>query len=227
MRMPLRVAFAVGCSSLLFLAACSQEAPTGPQANQRTSPAFNNGPTASVVTLPSGERQHGNAFIEPAYDDQTGNIVYLLTPAKAPLPTHADSNAVAKLYIVEYPPGSTVGTLNCMGVPGNCPDHDAAVAGAATDIMPSVYGPDSTAVPGHDHLLAPPASGGDFNIAWEVVEVLFTNNPAANTHLTTEAAIEHAVKVGDAIEVDLGFTFDCASVSSHAYWSGTPVGSAG
>jgi hypothetical protein len=162
--------------------------------------------------------------VEPAFDDVTGTIVYLLTPDKAPFPSKANGRATAPLYLVEYPPGSPDRILNCMGIPGNCPDHDLEVAGAATTIMPSVYGHDPTLLPGHDHLVAPPASGGDFNVAWEVVEVLFTNKAAANTRLTTEKAIEDAVKRGDAIEVDLGFAFNCSVVPATVYLRGTPVG---
>jgi hypothetical protein len=33
---------------------------------------------------------------------------------------------------------------------------------------------------GHDHLMAGPASHGDFNVAWEPILVLFTN-PTANS----------------------------------------------
>jgi len=204
-----------------FLFGCSVDtiAPTGRHiagASRSTSAV------SSASALPSGERVTGQNSIEPAYDDVTGTITYLLTPGHGPFPTHTSTNAVAPLYLVEYPPGSTVGTLNCMGVPGNCPDHDAEVAGAATQIMPTVYGTDPTLVPGHDHLVATPASGGDFNIAWEVIEVLFTNKAAANTHLTTEAAIDAAVARGDAIKVDLGFAFHCSVVSAAAYANGTP-----
>jgi hypothetical protein len=203
------------------LSACSVDTivPSGrrlPGASKSISAA----PTAT--SLPSGERLLGQNSIEPAYNDVTGTLTYLLTPGHGPFPTHTSTHAVAPLYLVEYPPGTTVGTLNCMGVPGNCPDHDAEVAGAATSIMPSVYGTDPTLVPGHDHLVATPASGGDFNIAWEVIEVLFTNKVAGNTHLTTEAAIDAAVARGDAIEVDLGFAFHCSVVSATAYQQGTP-----
>ena len=177
---------------------------------------------ASASALPSGERVVGQNSIEPAYNDVTGTLTYLLTPGHGPFPTHTSSHAVAPLYLVEYPPGTTVGTLNCMGVPGNCPDHDVEVATAATKIMPGVYGEDPTLVPGHDHLVAPPASGGDFNVAWEVIEVLFTNKAAGNTHITTEAQIDAAVARGDAIEVDLGFAFHCSVVSAAAYARGTP-----
>jgi len=171
--------------------------------------------------IPTGETQLGTSLIEPAYDDITGNIIYLLTPEKSPFPTHTSPSAVAPLWLIEYPTGSSVGTLNCMGVPGNCPDHDGAVAGAAAGIMPSVYGAGTI---GHDHLVAPPGHQGDFNIAWEVVEVLFTNKAAANTHLTTLAAVQAAIASGNAISVDLGFAFHCSVVPASAYNAGTPVG---
>ena len=172
-------------------------------------------------TIPSGERQTGQVTIEPAYDDTTGQIIYLATPNKSPNPTPANSHAVAPLYLVLYPPG-TAGTFNCMGVPGNCPDHGALVAGAATAIMPSVYGTDPTAIPGHDHLVAGPASHGDFNVAWHVYLELFTSASAVR-HITTDGALDAAIAAGDVIEVDTGIVFTCAVVSAAAYWVGTPV----
>jgi hypothetical protein len=221
MVVPLRSA--LGLSSLvavvLLAAACAPDAATAPR---QVSSAFDKASLPSA--LPTGERHFGQVTIEPAYNDVTGSIVYLLTPDKAPLPSHANARATAPLYLVEYPPGSTVGTLNCMGVPGNCPDHDFNVAAAATTIMPSVYGTDPTALPGHDHLVATPGSGGDFNVAWEVIEVLFTSTAAANTHITTEAELDAAVARGDAIEVDLGFAFNCSVVPARVYFKGTPVG---
>lgn len=215
----LRSALGVGSvAAVVLFTACTPDTPTAPQA-----PPLDRAVVQSS-SLPSGERLLGQSLIEPAYNDVTGTLTYLLTPIKSPFPTHTSSRAVAPLYLVEYPPGTTVGTMNCMGVPGNCPDHDAEVAAAATSIMPSVYGTDPTLVPGHDHLVATPASGGDFNVAWEVIEVLFTNAAAANTQLTTEAAIDAAVARGDAIEVDLGFAFHCSVVPARVYYNGTPVG---
>ena len=176
---------------------------------------------ALAVGLPTGETKLGQSLVEPAYNDVTGTIIYLLTPTKSPFPTHTSAHAVAPLWLVEYPAGSTVGTLNCMGVPGNCPDHDAGVAGAAAAFMPSVYG---AGVIGHDHLVAPPGHQGDFNIAWNVIEVLFTTKAAANHHLTTLAAINAAIASGDVKTFDLGFAFHCSVVSAAAYNAGTPVG---
>jgi len=173
--------------------------------------------------LPSGERLVGQSAIEPAYDED-GNLIYLLTPIKSPFPTHTNSHSVVPLWLVIYPPGNTVGTLNCMGVPGNCPDHDGIVAGVATSIMPNVYGTDPAAVPGHDHLVSDAASGGDFNVAWEVIEVIFTSKDAANHHLTTLGQIQGALGSGAAISVDLGFAFHCSIVSGATYAHGTPIG---
>lgn len=168
----------------------------------------------------------GQVSIEPVYNDMTGAPAYVATPVNSPNPTPTNPVAWAPIYLPVYPTGSTVGTLNCMGVPGNCPDHDGAVAGVAMGAMPSVYG---DGVIGHDHLLAVPGSGGDFNIAWEPVLVLFTNKAAANEHITTLAQINAAVARHDAIEIWTGMngapdlTFICAVVPATTYWRGTPV----
>ncbi len=175
---------------------------------------------------PTGERIVGQSAIEPAYDYSTGSLVYLLTPTKSPFPTHTNPHSVAPLYLVEYPPSSTVPSqvnLNCMGVPGNCPDHDGIVAGVATGAMPGVYGTNPAAVPGHDHLVGVASTKGDFNVAWEVIEVLFTNSAAANNHLTTLTAVNDAVSSGNAIMIDLGFAFHCSVVPAAPYNHGTPV----
>ncbi|TME06199.1 MAG: hypothetical protein E6I80_14575 [Chloroflexi bacterium] len=77
---------------------------------------------------------------------------------------------------------------------------------------------------GHDHLMAPPGSGGDFNIAWEPILVLFTSSAAANTHLTTLAQINAAVNSGNAFEVpNPAATFHCEVVPANIYANSTPV----
>lgn len=208
-------------AALTLLAACATDGTTNPRLSPGEA-SLDQAAAASTPT-PTGERQFGMATVEPAYNDQTGSIVYLLTPDKAPFPSKANGHARAPLYLVEYPPGSTVTGFNCAGVPGNCPDHDFEVASAATGIMPTVYGTNPLALPGHDHLVGAPGSGGDFNVAWEVVEVVFKNKAAANTRLTTEAQIDAAVAHGDAMKVDLGFAFNCSVVPATVYWKGTPV----
>ncbi|HEY6924637.1 MAG TPA: hypothetical protein VI653_14285 [Steroidobacteraceae bacterium] len=187
---------------------------------------------AFAGSLPSGERMLGNASIEPAYNDASGGIIYLLTPNRlAPLgPNNPINNvnphAVAPLYIVVYPP-NTPGTFNCMGVPGNCPDHDGVIAGVATSVLPGVYGSDPATVPGHDHLVGV-APTGDFNVPWHVFVELFTSS-AAVTHITTLAQLQAAWASGSILAtesgmgIDTGITFACSVVSAHAYLAGTPA----
>jgi hypothetical protein len=190
-------------------------------------------PRAALASTPSGERTLGQVSIEPAYDDSTGGLVYLATPAQlAPLsPTNpintVNPHAAAPLYIVVYPPG-TPGTFNCMGVPGNCPDHDGVIAGVATGVEPAVYGTDPAVVPGHDHLVGIAATGGDFNVPWHVYIELFTPG-ATVTHITTLSELQSAWASGAVLTgasgrgIDSGITFVCAVVSRAAYDAGTPV----
>jgi hypothetical protein len=191
-------------------------------------------PLAALASSPpSGERVVGTASIEPAYDDSTGNVVYLLTPERlAPLGLNnpingVDPHSAAPLYIVVYSPG-TAGTFDCMGVPGNCPDHDGVIAGVATAVEPSTYGSDPSAVPGHDHLVGVASTGGDFNVPWHVYIELFTSK-AAVTHITTLAQLQAAWASGAILQttsgkgIDTGITFACAVVSQAAYQAGRPA----
>jgi hypothetical protein len=115
-------------------------------------------PRAYAQDIPTGEVQLGKSFIEPAYDDMTGDMIFLLTPLGAPFPVNANHHAVSPLYLIVYPTsaGGFVGTMNCMHPGGdNCPDHGPEIAGAAAAIMPAVYG---QGVWGHDHLVDAPAA---------------------------------------------------------------------
>src|SRR6476620_11112166 len=83
-------------------------------------------PLASAQGLPTGEVQLGKSLIEPAYDDMTGDMIFLLTPLGAPFPVKANNHAVSPLYLIVYPMSAadSVGTMNCMHPGGdNCPDH--------------------------------------------------------------------------------------------------------
>lgn len=180
----------------------------------------------AATPTPSGERVHGQSTLEPGYDDMTGNLVYVQTPNHAQ--ENANPRAWAPFYLPVYPISAqaSVGTMLCAHVPAdNCPDHGPEVAGAAAAIMPSVYGPaNGSGVLGHDHLFAPPGSGGDFNIAWEPVLVLFTSANAANTHVTTLAQLNALVNSGQAIKVPLPqLTFHCSVVAEVVYDNSTPV----
>jgi hypothetical protein len=175
---------------------------------------------AAAASMPSGERIHGQSVIEPVFDDTTGNVNFVMTPLKAPL--NANPRSWAPFYVPVYPASASasVGTLQCTHLPvDNCPDHGPGIAAAAAQIVPGVYG---SGVLGHDHLMAPPGSGGDFNIAWEPILVLFTNATAANTRLTTLAEITAAVNSGNAFEVaDPSHTFHCEVVPANIYANST------
>jgi hypothetical protein len=82
---------------------------------------------------------------------------------------------------------------------------------------------------GHDHLMAGPGSGGDFNVAWVPTLVLFTNKAAANTHITTLDQINAMIASHDVITVRLdgsnglpNLTFHCSVVSAAVYANGVP-----
>lgn len=186
----------------------------------------------------SGHFMGGGGTIEPAYNDAKGSLVYLRTPngshvhlvSKIDPATGLPVN-VAPIYLPMYPAGAGIdpSILNCAHVPAdNCPDHGPATAGAAMGIDPAVYG---NGVVGHDHLIGVASSGGDFNILWEPVLVLFTNNGCASddptcnvTHLTTLAQIQQAEATGKAFEVPLlALTFHCSMVSAASYAGATPA----
>jgi len=180
-------------------------------------------PMASATALPSGERIVGQTVIEPAYNDANGAIIYLSTPNQTHETVNPNlpsfSHNVAPLYLPVYPVGAPVGTLNCQHLPApdNCPDHGNLVAQLAAQIRPGVYG---GGVLGHDHLAGIASTGGDFNVVWEPVLVLFNHAAAANQHLTTLSQVNAA----DAIKVPLKpGTFACSVVSAAVYQHGTPV----
>src|SRR6266567_4808015 len=180
------------------------------------------GTTVANAQLPSGERQLGKTIIEPGYDDRTGKLIYVMTPEGAPFPSHANAHAISPLFLVVYPnsAAASVGTMNCAHEGGdNCADHGPGIADLAQAVVPSVYG---NGVWGHDHVMDGPG-GSDFNVAWHVVVVLFTNAAAANTHITTEDQLDAALDAGDAITVETEIVFHCNLVSGATYSRATPL----
>jgi hypothetical protein len=182
---------------------------------------------AGAQDVPSGERQLGQSYIEPAYNADTGNILYLLTPLGAPFPSKANHHAVSPLYLVVYPnsAGASVGTMNCMHFGGdNCPDHGPGIAALAASVFPGVYGaPDGSGVWGHDHIVDPPGAP-DWNVAWQVHVILFNNLDSANTHVTTDSQVDDLVnKTHEAIEIVTPIVFNCNIVSASTYQHATPL----
>jgi hypothetical protein len=226
----------VGLSALIVGLAVVSAAPApGPNGERILG---GNGINAGVI--PAGGPTQGSV-LEPVYDDMTGAIRYVSTPVGSPDPVKSPPIAAAPFYLPVYPTGSTVPdnfTLNCLNVPmETCPDHGAAVAGAAEAIMGSILGansPYANGVIGHDHLMAGPGSGGDFNVAWVPTLVLFTNMAAANTHITLLSQITAMKASGDVITVPLdgtngtpNLTFHCSVVSASAYNNALPWVTAG
>lgn len=177
--------------------------------------------------LPSGEVQLGQSILEPAYNDANGSLIYILTPMHAPLKLKP-TTPLAPLYVIVYPNSAAgaIGTVNCAHqAVDNCPDHGPAIAGLAEATQPSVY--QASGVWGHDHILAappaPPSRGGDFNVVWEPVAVLFKDNLHI-THIKTLSALMAAKDAGYVQFVPLpAATFYCAVVAASPYYRGTPV----
>jgi hypothetical protein len=181
---------------------------------------FTHSRAAAAASMSSGERIHGQNVLEPVFDDTTGNVNFVMTPLKAPL--KANPKSWAPFYVPVYPLSASVGTLQCTHLPAdNCPDHGPPIAALAASLVPTVYG---AGVLGHDHLMAVPGSGGDFNVAWEPILVLFTDATVANTRLTTLMQINAVVSSGKAFEVPLPqLTFHCEVVPANVYAQSTPV----
>jgi hypothetical protein len=158
----------------------------------------------------SGQRAFGQVTIEPAIDDATGNEIFLLTPNHVPLPSNAAPRAHAPLYLVLYPAASTIDAnmLNCQ--PVNC-DH------VQTFVYP---------LKGHDHLVGVPHTG-DFNVAWDVVLVAFTEqgfaDGAINNRLLTLEQVNEALAAGDVTTIGPVTSFNCSITSATTYLKGTPL----
>ncbi|GAC1327022.1 MAG: hypothetical protein NVSMB22_18390 [Chloroflexota bacterium] len=192
-------------------------------------------PRAMSAALPSGQTAFGQGTVEPAYDDSTGNLVFLLTPNHAPFPSESNPRASAPLYIPMYPQSSTVSAFNCL--PTNCDHLNVVPSGLVTSFgLQSVY-PTGTITTkygtftgglykGHDHLVGVASTGGDFNIAWHVYLLLFTAHGvadgAANHEITTLPQIQAAIGAGDVVgPIDSGIVFNCSVVSEATYLRGS------
>jgi hypothetical protein len=178
--------------------------------------------TSSQVPLsnPTGERILGRTALIPIFDWDTGGLMYGSTPIGPALwPAHADPTAQSQFYLVVYPIGTTVPTIQCYDAPSEtCPDHGPVIAGGAMQLVPSVYG---GGVLGHDHLSPPHGHG--FHVTEYPVLVLFTSAGAANQRLTTKAAVEAAAGRGEVVLVPFqDFSFVNAIVNQNLYVRGTP-----
>jgi hypothetical protein len=187
---------------------------------------------ATGVFAQSGQTAFGQVVVEPSIDYASGNTIFLLTPNKSPLPSKSNPQAWAPMYIVMYPGNSTIdpGMLNCQ--PSNC-DHlnvlpfpaPAYPNGGTTCVKYGFPASQCGLVAGHDHLVGVPHTG-DFNVAWQVILVVFTpkavTDGAINRRMLTFQDIADAVTSGDAFEADTAITFNCSIVPATVYYNGVP-----
>jgi hypothetical protein len=194
------------------------------------------GPLVHADPIISGQRAYANQSVEPAYDDVTGQLIFLKTPIHVAIPVHSNHNAWAPMILPMYPVSTTISPLNC--TPQNC-DHinvlppDLVAAFGLQSVYPTgtintKYGTFTGAlVAGHDHIVGVAKSGGDFNIAWHVFLVLFTPKAVAdgaiNHELLTDASIDAAMSHGDLVptEIDTGIVFNCSIVPESVYLKGS------
>lgn len=165
----------------------------------------------------SGQVAFGQSTVEPAFNLADGSYVFLLTPDHVAIPSHANQRAWAPLYIVAYPPASSISpaTLNC--TPTNC-DHVQSLPNLPP-FLASVY-PGGQLI-GHDHLVGV-APTGDFNVAWAVKLVLFTPKGVADhaidTPIRTLEELDAAMANEDVTQpIDTPIVFNCSIVSQTVY----------
>jgi len=180
----------------------------------------------------SGQTAFGQATVEAAIDYASGNTIFLLTPDKVQIPTKANPRATAPLYLVAYPQGSSVSpsVLNCQ--PHNC-NHVNVLPfpapgypnGGAECVNWGLPANGCSLLNGHDHLVGVPHTG-DFNVAWNVVLVVFTPAGiaagAANSRVLTLVDMANLIAHGWAFESSTPIVFNCSVVSSTVYYRGTP-----
>jgi hypothetical protein len=171
-------------------------------------------PASATSNWYSGMRAFGQVTVEPAVDYSTGNQIFLLTPNNVPTPSHAAQRAHAPLYLPLYPDISTIpaSSLNCQRT--NC--NHAQIPG----------------IKGHDHLVGMASTHGDFNVAWDVILVIFTDqgiaDGAINHRILTLTALNAVVANHDAFETPFEtpggpFSFNCSITSETTYVKGTPL----
>ncbi len=188
------------------------------------------GLAASSAWASSGQVSFGKSTVEPAINGIDGSTVYLLTPDNAPFPSKANAqHAVAPLWLVAYPQGSTVDptVLNCQ--PDNCDHVNVLPFVPPGGVYPSgtitnQYGTFTGGLlVGHDHIVGvpPPPAGGDFNVAWHVILVVFTPKAVAdgaiNNRIMTIEQINDEIASGDVFTANTPITFHCSIVSSKVY----------
>ena len=204
-----------------------------------TFPAATNLAAAQEVAEPpyySGQVSAPQGDVEPAIDYKTGNIVFLMSPENAPLPTHANSGAQAPLYMVFYPTTSNIPASHLVCQPDNCahfnvlpfPDPNyGALGGGETACADFNGGNPCSLVKGHDHLIGVPQTGGDSTTIWDLHLIVFTEKAftdgVINTRITLLSQIQALLAGGYIADLPTGVSFSSSIVPLTTYEKGTPV----
>jgi hypothetical protein len=184
----------------------------------------------------SGERIVHQGAAESALNGQTGDTVFQMVPAHAPLPTHTNEAAQTRLYFVMYPLSSDVpaNSLNCQ--PDNC-DHLNVLpfqnanydplpgsSAACTDFN---QGNPCSQVKGHDHLRAGSPPRGESTSNWSEYLVVFTadgiDDGAYNHRITTLDQLYSLESSGDVTVIGPVGTVTLTPVPQRLYQMGTPL----
>jgi hypothetical protein len=177
-------------------------------------------------SFPSGQRQIGQAIVEPAYA-QDGTFTYLMSPINAS--DSGANRAMSPVYIVVYPTdvSTTIGPVNCFHQPeDNCPEHGPGITAFAQANMPNTYKPNG--VYGHDHIVVshPDSDSPNFSVTRLPIVALFTTPNAAFEHITTLEKLNAAVSDGRVKLFPLApAAFHGSTVSAAVFQNATPLAS--
>jgi hypothetical protein len=181
------------------------------------------------VSVPQGD-------VEPAVDFQTGNIVFLMSPENAPLPSKTNGAAQAPLYLVLYPTSSNISANHFVCQPENCahfnvlpfPDPNyGALGGGETACADFNGGNPCSLVKGHDHLTGVRQTGGDSTTVWDLHLIVFTEQAftdgVINLRITHLSQLQALLVGGYVADLPTGVSFSGTIVPLATYEKGTPV----
>lgn len=184
----------------------------------------------------SGQMSVPQGDVEPAIDYKTGNIVFLMSPAKVPLPTHANPRAQTPLYMVLYPASSTIPANHFVCQPENCAhfnvlpfpnDNYGALEGSEAACAVFNGGNPCSLVKGHDHLVGVSRTGGHSTSIWDLHLIVFTEQAftdgVINMRITTLGQLQSLLVDGYVTDVPTGVSFLGTIVPLRLYEKGTPV----
>lgn len=184
----------------------------------------------------SGQMSVPQGDVEPAVDYQTGNIVFLMSPSKAPLPSKTNGAAQSPLFLVLYPESSTISADHFVCQPDNCahfnvlpfPNDDYGALEGTEPACAVFNGGDACSpVKGHDHLIGVSQTGGHSTAIWDLHLIVFTakafTDGVINTRITHLSDLRALQVDGYVVDLPTGVSFLGTVVPLATYQKGTPV----